>query len=168
MPPSLCCPPSVFWGSWGVILPCTHMLPLEPDMFFFSRFGSSTGYYNFYQKQEAMWCLNVESLEPDGLGLNPCSAMILTNLAILNKSFNYFVLIPVIVYWLQTTLPKLSVLNDLKKNHLSWFCETTGSVSWVLLSEASCAGVLTWWPVLSHWRLGGAIRASKMAHPCSW
>lgn len=109
---------------------CTHIqvhLPLQSDIFSSLILAPSLLQFLSETRGSKKWCLKAQSLETDDLGLNPCSAMLFTNLN-LNKSFNFFVTSSVIFCY----VPQ-NIVSHILKNHHSWFCGMTGLLSWVIL-----------------------------------
>ena len=86
------CPASVFGNlkSFLTYAPVQVQLSLEPDAFFFSWFWPLHWVLQFLPETRGnvTSCLKVQSLEPDGMGLDPCSAMSFTELMLLNQSFS--------------------------------------------------------------------------------
>lgn len=159
---------------WGILRSYSythsHASPtaIRAWCFFFSRFGSSTGYFSFSKTRGNVMFKRVTTIAR-WPGLNACSAMSLTNLAVLSKSFSYSVPIPFTFYWLQTILRKLNVLNDsLRKSSRvvlwdSWVSALGGSL-WGLLFRYT-----QWWLGLSLLKVQrGPSCTSEMARSCGW
>lgn len=90
-------------GTWGVSF---HRLLCKSSShqraaFFFSCFWPIHWIFQFLRETRGnvKSCLKVQSPEPDGLRLDPCSAMSFAELMLLNKSFNYFVPVLVTMAW---------------------------------------------------------------------